>query len=155
MLTLSDVQARYGLPSDADVFEALAGGETLPARLYVAPEVHELEQEKIFARAWQYACHDSRLAKPGDVVLTRSGDIPIMIVHGKDGELRGFVNVCRHRLHPVATEDGNARLLRCSYHGWTYGLDGQLRHAPRQAREPEFDCLGGAVGSVRLRQPRS
>ena len=140
MLTLSDVRARYGLPSDADVFTALAGGETLPAQLYVAPEVHRLEQEKIFARAWQYACHDSRLATPGDVVLTKSGDIPIMIVHGKDGELRGFVNVCRHRLHPVATEDGNARLLRCSYHGWTYGLDGQLRHAPRQDREREFDC---------------
>src|SRR6516164_2057509 len=101
MLTLSDVRARYGLPSDADVFTALAGGETLPAQLYVAPEVHRLEQEKIFARAWQYACHDSRLATPGDVVLTMSGDIPIMIVHG---------------------------------------LDGQLRHAPRQDREREFDC---------------
>jgi len=140
MLTLSDVRARYGLPSDEDVFSGLAGGETLPALLYVAPEVHQLEQEKIFARAWQYACHDSRLGKPGDVVLTKSGETPIMIVCGKDGELRGFVNVCRHRLHPVATANGNARLLRCSYHGWTYELDGRLKHAPRQDREHGFDC---------------
>jgi phenylpropionate dioxygenase-like ring-hydroxylating dioxygenase large terminal subunit len=140
MLTLDDVRARYGLPSDADVFAALTAGETLPSLLYAAPEVHRLEQEKIFARSWQYACHGSHLAKPGDVVLTKSGDIPIMIVCGKDGELRGFVNVCRHRLHPVATATGNARLLRCSYHGWTYELDGQLKHAPRQAREPGFDC---------------
>ena len=140
MLTLSDVQARYGLPSDAEVFAALSAGETLPAQLYVAPEVHRLEREKIFARAWQYACHDSHLKKPGDVVLAKSGDIPIVIVCGKDGELRGFVNVCRHRLHPVVTENGNARLLRCSYHGWTYELDGQLKHAPRQASEPGFDC---------------
>ena len=140
LLTLSDIQARYGLPSDADVFAALTAGDTLPALLYVAPEVYQLEQEKIFARSWQYACHDSQLARPGDVVLTKSGDIPIMIVCGEDGELRGFVNVCRHRLHPVATASGHARLLRCSYHGWTYELDGQLKHAPRQAREPGFDC---------------
>ncbi len=97
MLTLGDVRDRYGLGSDTDVFEALAGGATLPALLYVAPEVHQLEQEKIFARAWQYACHDSLLEKPGDVVLTKAGEIPIMIVCGKDGELRGFVNVCRLR----------------------------------------------------------
>ena len=140
MLTLGDIRARYGLPSDQDVFRALTGGQTLPALLYVAPEVHDLEQEKIFARSWQYACHGSRLAKPGDIVLTTSGGIPIMIVRGKDGELRGFVNVCRHRLHPVATANGNERLLRCSYHGWSYDLDGRLRHAPRQDRENEFDC---------------
>lgn len=140
MLTLSAVRARYGLPPDADVFDALAGGQTLPALMYAAPEVYELEQQKIFARAWQYACDDSRLRKPGDVVVTKSGEIPIMIVCGKDGELRGFVNVCRHRLHPVVTDEGNARLLRCSYHGWTYGLDGQLKHAPRQDRERGFDC---------------
>lgn len=140
MVTLGDVRYRYGLPTDAEVFNALSGGETLPALLYVAPEVHQLEQEKIFARAWQYACHESQLSRPGDVFLTRSGEIPIMIVCGRDGELRGFVNVCRHRLHPVAMANGNERLLRCSYHGWTYELDGRLRHAPRQDREPGFDC---------------
>ena len=140
MLTLSDVRARYGLPADADVLSGLAAGETLPAQLYVIPEVYQLEQERIFARSWQYACHDSQLSKPGDVVLTKAAEIPIMIVCGTDGELRGFVNVCRHRLHPVATANGNARLMRCSYHGWTYELDGRLKHAPRQAREPGFDC---------------
>src|SRR5579862_1587183 len=140
MLTLTDIRTRYGLPSDAAVFAGLTAGDTLPALLYAAPEVHRLEQEKIFARSWQYACHDSKLARPGDVVLAKAGDIPIMIVCGKDGELRGFVNVCRHRLHPVATTDCSARLLRCPYHGWTYELDGRLKHAPRQAREPGFDC---------------
>src|SRR5262245_9439873 len=90
MVTLGDVRTRYGLRSDAEVFDALTAGETLPALLYVAPEVHQLEQEKIFARAWQYACHESHVSKPGDVFLTKSGEIPIMIVCGTDGELRGF-----------------------------------------------------------------
>src|SRR5215469_3466744 len=140
LLTLSDIRARYRLPSDEDVLAALTAGDTLPALLYAVPEIHRLEQEKIFARSWQYACHDSQLARPGAVVLAKSGDIPIMIVCADDGELRGFVNVCRHRLHPVAMANGHARLLRCSYHGWTYELDGRLKHAPRQAREPGFDC---------------
>jgi choline monooxygenase len=147
MVTLSDVRARYDLPSDTEVFAALTRGETLPALLYVAPEVHRLEQQQVFARAWQYACHESQLSRPGDIFLTSSGEIPIMIVCGQDGELRGFVNVCRHRLHPVAMESGNERQLRCSYHGWTYGLDGRLRHAPRQDREPGFDC-----SAISLRQ---
>src|SRR5260221_9977773 len=148
MLTLGDVRDRYGLGSDTGVFEALAGGATLPALLYVAPEVHQLEQEKIFARAWQYACHDSLLEKPGDVVLTKAREIPIMIVCGKDGELRGFVNVCRPRPQPAATADGNSRLLRCPYHGWTYELDGGLKHAPRQDREGGVDCSAIALKPV-------
>ena len=147
MLALSEIRARYGLPSDSGVLGALAGGQTLPAPLYWAPEVHQLEQEKVFARSWQYACHESRLARPGDTVLAAAGGIPLVITRDTGGELRAFVNVCRHRLHPVVTENGNARQLRCSYHGWTYGLDGLLRHAPRQASEPGFDC-----SAISLRQ---
>ena len=147
MPALSEIRARYGLPSDSGVLGSLAGGQTLPAPLYWAPEVHQLEQEKVFARSWQYACHESRLARPGDTVLAAAGGIPLVITRDAGGELRAFVNVCRHRLHPVVTENGNARQLRCSYHGWTYGLDGQLRHAPRQAGEPGFDC-----SAISLRQ---
>ena len=147
MLTLGEIRDRYGLPSDSGVLGALAGGQTLPAPLYWAPEVHQLEQERVFARSWQYACHESRLARPGDTVLAAAGGIPLVITRDTGGELRAFVNVCRHRLHPVVTENGNARQLRCSYHGWTYGLDGQLRHAPRQAGEPGFDC-----SAISLRQ---
>ncbi len=76
----------------------------------------------------------------GDYAVTRAGSVPIIVTHGKDGQLRGFVNVCRHRLHAIAEENGNKPLLQCPYHGWTYGLDGQLKTAPRSKREPNFDC---------------
>ena len=69
----------------------------------------------------------------------------------QDAELRGLVNVCRHRLHPVATANGNARLLRCSYHGLTYELDSRLRHAARQNRGPGFDCSAISLRPVSLR----
>ena len=56
-----------------------------------------------------------------------------------EGELHGFVNVCRHRAHPVAMKDGCRKLLQCRYHGWTYTLDGRLQNAPRMSREMDFD----------------
>ena len=147
MLTLSEIRTVYGIPPDSGVLAGLDAGQTLPAPFYWAPEVHQLEQERVFARSWQYACHESRLAAAGDTVLAAAGGIPLVITRDAGGELRAFVNVCRHRLHPVVTENGNARQLRCSYHGWTYGLDGRLRHAPRQASEPGFDC-----SAISLRQ---
>src|SRR5262249_58756884 len=94
MMTLSDIRARYGLPSDAAVFAALTAGDTLPALLYAAPEVHRLEPEKIFSRSWEDACHGSQVAPPGDLVLAKSGDSPSVIVCGKDGEGRACCGVC-------------------------------------------------------------
>jgi len=80
-----------------------------------------------------------RLAKPGDHIVCRAAHVPILITRGRDGELRGFVNVCRHRAYPVATEDGCRQLLQCAYHAWTYELDGRLNRAPRAEAEPGFD----------------
>lgn len=137
---MSDIRGRYGLPSESELLEALEAGETLPAPFYFAPEIYALEQERIFSKTWQYACHESVVARPGDYAVTRAGSIPIIVTHGADGELRGFVNVCRHRLHTIAEENGNKPLLQCPYHGWTYGLDGKLKTAPRSQREPNFDC---------------
>ena len=54
-------------------------------------------------------------------------------------QIRGFINICRHRGHPVVMEAGNKSKLRCHFHAWTYGLDGKLRQAPRSAGDPTFD----------------
>jgi phenylpropionate dioxygenase-like ring-hydroxylating dioxygenase large terminal subunit len=71
--------------------------------------------------------------------VSKAGDIPIIVTRTVDGELRGFVNACRHRLHPLATEDGHCNAFQCPYHGWTYELDGRLKTAPRAHREPDMD----------------
>jgi phenylpropionate dioxygenase-like ring-hydroxylating dioxygenase large terminal subunit len=50
-----------------------------------------------------------------------------VLSRGKDGAVRSFINVCRHRGSPVVTEDrGSARRFVCPYHAWTYNLDGSL-----------------------------
>jgi len=61
-----------------------------------------------------------------------------VVVVRNDKGLAAFVNVCRHRRHVVMKGRGNATLLQCGYHAWTYDLAGGLRRAPRSAAEPGF-----------------
>jgi choline monooxygenase len=62
------------------------------------------------------------------------------VTRARDGELRAFLNVCRHRGFTVADGQGRRETLQCRYHAWTYELDGRLRAAPRSDREPGFDA---------------
>jgi choline monooxygenase len=62
----------------------------------------------------------------------------VLVTRARDGELRAFLNVCRHRGHVVATGEGKRGALQCPYHAWTYDLDGRLRGAPRSNSEPGF-----------------
>ena len=122
----------------------LEEGWTLPAHWYSDESIAALERERIFARTWQYAGRVEQVADPGCFFATRAGHIPIAVVRGKDGELRAFVNVCRHRGHPVISGEGCRETLQCPYHAWTYDLDGSLRRAPRAERE-KVDLSGIAL----------
>jgi phenylpropionate dioxygenase-like ring-hydroxylating dioxygenase large terminal subunit len=118
----------------------LDAGLTLPASWYSDPAVLRLEQERIFKRSWQYVGTTTDVAEPGMYVTCRVGDVPVVVLRDKQGELRGFINVCRHRGHEVASGCGKRETLQCPYHAWTYDLDGSLRTAPRSDREPGFDA---------------
>jgi phenylpropionate dioxygenase-like ring-hydroxylating dioxygenase large terminal subunit len=134
----------------SELRKALAGGATLPADWYADPAVLRLEQERIFARAWQYAGRAELVAEPGDFFSCFAGQIPIVVVRDKSGTLRAFVNVCRHRGHLVADGAGHRETLQCRYHAWTYDLDGALRVAPRSEREPDFDPSGFSLLPVHV-----
>ena len=120
----------------------LEDGWTLPAAWYSDEGVYGLERDRIFATAWQYAGPAEEVSKPGSFFAAQIGHIPVAVVRGSDGALRGFVNVCRHRGHLVVQGAGCRETLQCPYHAWTYDLDGTLRKAPRSEREPGFDPAG-------------
>ncbi|HXV57759.1 MAG TPA: aromatic ring-hydroxylating dioxygenase subunit alpha [Gaiellaceae bacterium] len=124
---------------ETDLRAALAAGATLPAHWYADGAIQRLEGERIFARSWQYAGRAELVASPGDFFTCLAGQIPLVVVRDLEGELRAFVNVCRHRGHLIAEGEGNRKALQCPYHAWTYDLDGTLRRAPRSEREPGFD----------------
>ena len=116
--------------------------ETLPYTWYTDVEVLAREQRLLFAHRWQYAGHAGQLAEPGSYFTLRVADIPLVVVRDREGVLRAFVNVCRHRGAEVVSGAGRCTTLQCHYHAWTYGLDGALRAAPRSDADPEFDRAG-------------
>ena len=118
---------------------------TLPWSWYSDSELLRREQERIFRRSWQYAGPAEHAADAGDYFTCQVGDVPVVVVRDRAGELHAFLNVCRHRGSIVAVGRGNRETLQCRYHAWTYGLDGRLRAAPRAQREPGFDMEGIAL----------
>jgi len=113
---------------------------TLPAWAYRSPQLYQAERREIFARNWLLVGHVGQLREPGDYVSMTIAGEPIAVVRGKDGELRAFSNVCRHRAARVLDGAGNCgKAMRCPYHGWTYGLDGSLLAIPEKTGFPGFD----------------
>ncbi len=116
--------------------------ETLPYRWYSDPEQLRREQERVFARSWQYVGRSDEAAAPGSFFTSACGEIPVLVTRDADGALRAFLNVCRHRGAVLVEGAGERQTIQCHYHAWTYGLDGSLRAAPRTEREPGFDPDG-------------
>jgi len=93
---------------------------------YHLPEWHERERKRLWLRAWQVAGRADELAEPGDWMEYRLFDQSYVLVRGRDGVIRGFVNACRHRGNALCEGRGRAARFTCPYHTWSYGLDGKL-----------------------------
>jgi phenylpropionate dioxygenase-like ring-hydroxylating dioxygenase large terminal subunit len=132
----------------AEIEHARAEVRTLPAHWYTSDEVLDVEQLHIFRRSWVPFGPLDRLRGPGDYVTGEVGGVPVLVIRDKEGELRAFVNVCRHRAHLVAEGCGNKKALQCPYHAWTYGLDGSLRGVPRAGKD--FDKSGLGLAPVQV-----
>jgi Rieske 2Fe-2S family protein len=96
----------------------------------LTPEHFELEREKIFRRSWLPICHTDDLPNRGSYVVQ---DVPtfkasLIIVRGNDDKVRVFHNACRHRGNKLVREGmGTTRTLTCSFHGWVFSPEGQLK----------------------------
>ncbi|MGE5689186.1 MAG: aromatic ring-hydroxylating oxygenase subunit alpha [Pseudomonadota bacterium] len=128
--------------------ETAAGTGTLPYAWYVDGAVARAEQERIFRRTWQYVGHAGQAPDPGTFFSGRCGDVPVLVTRARDGRLRAFLNVCRHRGSLLVDGEGRRATVQCPYHAWTYDLDGTLRNAPRAAAEPGLSTDG--LGLVAL-----
>ena len=113
---------------------ASVGTGPLPAAPYYDPAFFEDERQAVFKRAWLEVGRESEVAEPGRFIV-RSIDVAgasVIIVRGKDGQLRAFHNVCRHRGAKLVWESSGKASggFNCRYHMWNYGTDGALRGVP-------------------------
>jgi 3-phenylpropionate/trans-cinnamate dioxygenase subunit alpha len=109
-------------------------------RIFGDPEIYDLERERIFARSWLYLGHESEIPKPNDFCSAYMAEEPVILCRDSDGQIRAFLNVCRHRGNRVCRADrGNSKSFFCSYHGWTYSNEGELVGLPMAENYPNFD----------------
>jgi phenylpropionate dioxygenase-like ring-hydroxylating dioxygenase large terminal subunit len=97
------------------------------------------EIERVMRRSPTPFCPSAALPEVGSYIAREAAGTPIVAVRGADGKVRAFRNACRHRGMQVASGTGCARAFVCRYHGWTYNLEGRLRHIPHEDGFPGFD----------------
>jgi len=98
---------------------------------YTSPERAAREREVLFRHHPIVAGFSSQIPNPGDYLAEDLAPVPILIVRNTSGQLRAFVNVCRHRGAQLAAGCGRvAKLFSCPYHGWSYDTDGRLVAIP-------------------------
>ena len=134
----------------AGLIERQPKGSPLLTEFYSDPEIFRRDIDRIHLRHWICVGHESRIPKRGDWFRFDIAEESIILVRGRDDEVRALVNVCRHRGSRVCYEEsGNARLLVCPYHAWAYDLDGRLRST--RLMGADFDPSGRGLPQIHLR----
>lgn len=131
-------------------YDALVQNGRIHASCYTDPQLFAEELEKIFYRGWVFVGHDSEIPQPGDFVTRSIGLQPVIMIRGKDGQVRVLHNRCAHRGSALCTEQrGSAQVFTCPYHGWTYANDGTLLSASYPGAYAEtFDTQAHGLASV-------
>ena len=117
----------------------------IPVAPYLSQKQFDAEISEIFRKDWLWVARDEELPNPGDYKVKRLdfANTSVIVMRGKDGKVRAFHNVCRHRGNKVITESGEetfgsskAAVVTCRFHGWVYGADGSLVDVPEQQKFP-------------------
>jgi len=125
-------------------------------RIFSDPEIYALELERIFARAWNFMCHESQIARPGDFFMSRIGEDQVIVTRDKKETIHVLLNTCRHRGNSVCrAEQGHTNSFMCAYHGWNYGLDGRLVGVPGMKEFYRDDLDKNAWGLAKAAQVES
>ncbi|WP_042345145.1 aromatic ring-hydroxylating oxygenase subunit alpha [Bacillus massiliigorillae] len=125
---------------------------TLPYDNYVSKEIYNKEMKAIFSKNWILVGHTSQLANIGDFFTLELAGEPIIITHAKDGNIHALYNICPHRGTRIETsEKGKKKILQCSYHGWTFHLDGKVHRTPNFDTKDlgEFSCMRSIQLAIR------
>lgn len=127
-------------------------GFSLPAPYFYDRQVFEDEKHAIFFRCWHVVGHVNEFREAGNFIVQEIFEQSVIVVAGRDGEIRAFHNACQHRGNRLLNQRRGKlpSILRCHYHSWCYGLDGGLRSAPRSECLKNFDKALYGLKPVRM-----
>jgi phenylpropionate dioxygenase-like ring-hydroxylating dioxygenase large terminal subunit len=134
----------------AAVRRPLLDAETLPPACYTSPEFYRREVSEIFMKCWNLIGRADYVKNPGDYFTVTVAGVPAVILRGRDGRIRAFINSCRHRGSRLLEGDGQCSAIRCPYHSWAYDLEGRLRGANGMEETHDFDRAAFGLIPVKL-----
>ncbi|MFO1038034.1 MAG: aromatic ring-hydroxylating dioxygenase subunit alpha [Geminicoccaceae bacterium] len=122
---------------------------SLQREFYTDPELYALEVDEIWHKGWIFVGLSCEIPEPGRWMKVDIASESAIVLRGRDGAIRAFHNVCRHRGARICLgEKGRAARLVCSYHQWSYDLDGRLAKARHMGED--FDPSAFALKPIAI-----
>jgi phenylpropionate dioxygenase-like ring-hydroxylating dioxygenase large terminal subunit len=112
----------------------------VPVHRYTSRAWHEQERRHLWRRVWQMACREEHLPEVGSYVVYEIAGDSYLVVRTRDGGVKAYVNACLHRGRTLKDADGRCSEFRCSFHGFTWKLDGTLRYVPGAREFPDVEA---------------
>lgn len=119
--------------TDAEIAD-MVRDDRVHRKLYVDPEIFDLEMERIYESAWVYVGHESQVPRTGDYQTALIGKRDVIMVRAGDGAVHVLYNRCPHKGAKVVADGAGCagKFFRCSYHAWTFKLDGSMLAVPKK-----------------------
>lgn len=125
---------------------------SLRSDAYTDQKWFDADLRAIMAKHWNWVCHVEKLREPGSYFALQIAGQPIAIVRDREGTLRAFYNVCKHRAHELLSGEGTTTRIMCPYHAWVYKLDGQLVRAPETEHLEDFNTADICLDEVQVEE---
>ncbi|MGR3540210.1 MAG: aromatic ring-hydroxylating oxygenase subunit alpha [Hasllibacter sp.] len=139
------------MPDDTRAMPAPLGNA-----VYRGPAAAEAADDALLRRGWAALAAASEVPEPGDALPVTFLGVPLLLLRGRDGTVRVFQNVCRHRGMILVGAPARFRgAIRCPYHSWCYDTDGRLRATPHVGGPGRNACEGIDRSELGLIEVRS
>ncbi len=138
ILSRDKVQAPGWYTEDAYAF---LGDEEIDATRYISREWQNEEFKRLWTRTWQFACREEHIQQVGDYHVYDIGPYSFIITRVSETEIRAYFNACLHRGTKLRASgsEGSASEFKCSFHGWSWNVDGSSRDVPCPWDFPHVD----------------
>ncbi|MDE2302478.1 MAG: aromatic ring-hydroxylating dioxygenase subunit alpha [Sphingomonadales bacterium] len=118
------------------------GSEDIDTARYTSAEYQREEFARLWTRTWQFACREEHIPEVGDYHVYDIGTSSFIVTRVAENEIRAYFNACLHRGTKLRASgsEGNAREFKCSFHGWSWAIDGSNTHIPCPWDFPHVDA---------------
>lgn len=98
---------------------------------YIDPDIFAVEKDAVLCANWTGLAVAADVPEPGDAKPIEFLGMPLLLVRDRQGQVRVFQNICRHRGMILVSEPKKIEgAIRCPYHSWCYATDGKLVSTP-------------------------